>query len=379
LQKFYSHYYLSDMQKNIFRNFLLISFVLFSLNSFSQHKTEVQKSEHQTEQKEVKNDLKTEIKKDIRHHVKDSYYFDFNSDTETGEYHGFSLPIILIDNGFHIFMASKFEHGKKVAEVSGNYYKLYHNKIYKTDAAGVITLDEHHHPTNAKPLDFSITKGVFSILIVSLILFLIFSNLAKSYAKNGSIPTGVGRFFEPIVIYIRDEVAIPSIGEKKYKRYMPFLLTVFFFIWFSNLIGITPFGMNITGNLAVTAALAMITFLITQFSSNKNYWKHIFWMPGVPIPMKIILAPIELLGVFIKPFALMMRLYANIFAGHIVIYSILGLLFVFKSYIGGTLSFGLALVISILELLVAILQAYIFTMLSALYFGFATEEHSEEH
>lgn len=367
------------MQKNIFRNFLLILCVFISLNSFAQHETEVQKDTLQTEHKEVKKDLKTQIKEDIRHHVKDSYYFDFFSDSEAGEHYGFSLPVILIDNGVHVFMSSKFHHGEKVAEVGGNYYKLFHNKIYKTDAAGVITLDEHQHPTNAKPLDFSITKGVFSILIVSLLLFLLFNSLAKSYAKNGAIPKGIGRFFEPIVIYIRDEVAIPSIGEKKYKRYMPFLLTVFFFIWFSNLIGITPFGMNITGNLAVTAALAVMTFLITQLTSNKNYWKHIFWMPGVPIPMKIILAPIELLGVFIKPFALMMRLYANIFAGHIVIYSILGLLFVFKSYFGGTLSFGLALVISILELLVAILQAYIFTMLSALYFGFATEEHSEEH
>jgi len=145
------------------------------------------------------------------------------------------------------------------------------------------------------------------------------------------------------------------------------------------LIGITPFGINITGNIAVTFALALLTFIITQFSGNKNYWKHIFWMPGVPVPMKIILAPIELLGVLIKPFALMIRLFANISAGHIVIYSLLGLIFIFKSYLGSSLSFGLALVISVLELLVAILQAYIFTMLSALYFGFATEEHAEAH
>ncbi len=375
MHKFYSHHYLSDMQKNILRNFLFISTVLLSFNSFSQHETEPQKSEH----KEAKKDYKTELKEDIRHHVADSYYFDFNSDSETGKYYGFSLPVILIDNGVHVFMSSKFEHGKKLAEVNGNYYKLFHNKIYKTDATGELSFDEHHHPTNAKPLDFSITKGVFSIFIVSLLVFLVFNSLAKSYAKNGAIPKGIGRFFEPLVIYIRDEIAIPSIGHKHYKKYMNFLLTVFFFIWFSNLIGIAPFGMNITGNLAVTAALALLTFLITQFTSKKNYWLHIFWMPGVPWPMKIVLAPIELLGVFIKPFALMMRLYANIFAGHIVIYSILGLLFVFKSYIGGSLSFGLALIISILELLVAILQAYIFTMLSALYFGFASEEHELEH
>ncbi|MDX1829641.1 MAG: F0F1 ATP synthase subunit A [Lutibacter sp.] len=353
---------------------LLLLVVTFSVNA--QH--ESSENSHE-EQASSEKDYKTEIKEEIRHHVKDSYYFDFNSNSETEEYNGFSLPVILFDGGLKVFMSSKFHHGKEIAEVGGNYYKLYHNKIYKTNADGKLTYDEHHHPTNIKPLDFSITKSVFSILVVSIIVFLIFLSLAKSYAKNGSIPKGIGRFFEPIVIYIRDEIAIPSIGHKHYKKYMNFLLTVFFFIWFSNLIGITPFGMNITGNLAVTAALAFLTFLITQFTSKPNYWKHIFWMPGVPVPMKIILAPIELLGVFIKPFALMMRLYANIFAGHIVIYSILGLLFVFKSYIGGGLSFGLALVISILELLVAILQAYIFTMLSALYFGFASEEHELEH
>ncbi|MCF6168087.1 F0F1 ATP synthase subunit A [Lutibacter sp.] len=353
---------------------LLFLVITFSVNA--QH--EATKTSHE-EKALPEKDFKTELKEEIRHHVKDSYYFDFNSNSETGEYNGFSLPVILFDDGLQVFMSSKFKHGKELAEVDGNYYKLYHNKIYKTDASGELSFDEHHHPTNIKPLDFSITKGVLSIIIVSLIVFLIFSSLAKSYAKNGSIPKGIGRFFEPLVIYIRDEIAIPSIGHKHYKKYMPFLLTVFFFIWFSNLIGITPFGMNITGNLAVTAALALLTFLITQFTSKKNYWLHIFWMPGVPWPMKIVLAPIELLGIFIKPFALMMRLYANIFAGHIVIYSILGLLFVFKSYIGGSLSFALALVISILELLVAILQAYIFTMLSALYFGFASEEHEMEH
>jgi len=353
---------------------LLFLVITFSVNA--QH--EATKTSHE-EKALPEKDFKTELKEEIRHHVKDSYYFDFNSNSETGEYNGFSLPVILFDDGLQVFMSSKFKHGKELAEVGGNYYKLYHNKIYKTDASGELSFDEHHHPTNIKPLDFSITKAVFSIFIVSLLVFLVFNSLAKSYAKNSSIPKGIGRFFEPLVIYIRDEIAIPSIGHKHYKKYMPFLLTVFFFIWFSNLIGITPFGMNITGNLAVTAALALFTFLITQFTSKKNYWLHIFWMPGVPWPMKIVLAPIELLGIFIKPFALMMRLYANIFAGHIVIYSILGMLFVFKSYIGGSLSFALALVISILELLVAILQAYIFTMLSALYFGFASEEHELEH
>ena len=159
---------------------------------------------------------------------------------------------------------------------------------------------------------------------------------------------------------------------------MSFLLTVFFFVWFLNLFGLTPLGINVTGNIAVTFALAILTFLITQFSGNKNYWKHIFWMPGVPVPMKIILAPIELLGVFIKPFALMIRLYANIMAGHIVLMSLVGLIFVFQNWIGSSLSFVLAFAISMIELLVALLQAYIFTMLSALYFGFAVEEHEHD-
>ena len=181
-------------------------------------------------------------------------------------------------------------------------------------------------------------------------------------------------------MYVRDEIAIPGIGQKKYKNYMSYLLTVFFFIWFLNMLGLTPLGVNVTGNIAVTFSLALLTFLLTNLTANKNYWGHIFWMPGVPIPLKIILAPIEFLGLFIKPFSLLIRLYANIQAGHIVLYSLIGLMFVFQNWIGSSLSFVLAFFISIIEILVALLQAYIFTMLSALYFGFAVEEHGEtEH
>ena len=217
-----------------------------------------------------------------------------------------------------------------------------------------------------------------SIIVAAILMFFIFTRLAKSYAKNGGIASGVGRFFEPLIVYVRDEIAIPNIGEKHYKRYMSYLLTIFFFVLFLNIFGLTPLGINATGNFTVTFSLAILTFLITNLTANKNYWGHIFWMPGVPKPMRIILAPIELLGVFIKPFSLMIRLYANIFAGHIVLMSILGLMFIFKSWIGSSLSFGLAFVLSILEILVAFLQAYIFTMLSALYFGAAVEEHHHE-
>jgi len=215
------------------------------------------------------------------------------------------------------------------------------------------------------------------IIITGLLMLLLFGGLAKSFRK-GPIASGAGRFFEPIILFIRDEIARPNIGEKHYKKYLPFLLTIFFFIWFLNLLGMTPLGVNVTGNIAVTLALALLTFVITQFSGNKNYWKHIFWMPGVPVPMKIVLAPIELLGVFIKPFALMIRLYANMMAGHVVLMSIIGLVFVFKTWLGGGLSLFLAFALSIIELLVAALQAYIFTMLSALYFGFAVEDHDHE-
>jgi F-type H+-transporting ATPase subunit a len=302
-------------------------------------------------------------------------YTDNISDKKV--YVGIPLPVIIWDNGLRVFSSAKLNHGKSVAQSGGNYYKLYHGKIYKTEADGTINYDESHHPVNVKPLDFSITKNVVSILFTALIMLLLFKGLADSYKKNGMIAQGVGRFFEPLVLYVRDEIAIPNIGQKHYKRFMSYLLTLFFFIWFLNLLGLTPLGINVTGNIAITFALALITFIITNFSGKKTYWKHIFWMPGVPIPMKIILAPIELLGVVIKPFSLMIRLYANISAGHIVLMSLISLMFIFRNWLGSSLSFALAFSISIIEILVALLQAYIFTVLSALYFGFAVEEHND--
>jgi F-type H+-transporting ATPase subunit a len=329
-----------------------------------------------------KTDKETEMKEYILHHLKDSYDFGLYSYTaNNGEtkHIGFPLPVILWDNGLKVFMSSKFHHGEEVAEVGGDYYKVFHSKIYKVDGPdGTINLDEHHHATNEKPLDFSITKNVTLIFMVFVILFFMFKRMAQSYKKNNNLPMGIGRILEPIVLYVRDEIAIPNIGEKHYKKYMSYLLTVFFFVWIVNLFGLTPIGMNVTNNIAVTLCLALITYIITTFSGNKNYWKHIFWMPGVPVPMKIILAPIELLGTFIKPFALMIRLYANITAGHIVLMSIIGMMFIFNNWIGSSLSFVLAFVLAILELLVAVLQAYIFTVLSALYFGMAVEEHHDE-
>ena len=358
--------------KNIVKSILIIlllnPFVLSASESHDEgHKSEVVAGELSEEER-----AKQERKEYIKHHLKDSYEFSI--------WHAygieFPLPVILWDEGLHVFSSSKFHHGETVAESKGNYYKVYHGKIYKTDAEGTINYDESHHPTNAKPLDFSITKNVFSIILVSLLIFFVFKRYAKSYSNN-LVPTKGGKFLEPLVIFVRDEIAKPNIGEKHYRKYMSYLLTVFFFIWFLNLAVMTPLGIGVTNNISVTFGLALITFLITQFTSKKAYWGHIFWMPGVPVPMKFVLAPIELLGVFIKPFALMIRLFANMTAGHVVMMSLIALLYAFSNWFAKGAFLGLTLFLSILELLVAFLQAYIFTMLTALYFGGAVAEHDD--
>lgn len=367
---------------------IILAILIAFLPSFGFSNTPINATQT-TDSKEVVVDKKSEVKAEIleviNHHVLDGH--DFSLFEYEGKHIGFSLPIILWDNGVHFFSSSKFHHGEAVAESNGNYYVLHHEKIYKSDAAGKVLVVEAKEIKDGKevvtekelqPIDLSITKGVLTIMIVALLMFFIFTSLARSYAKNGGISSGFGRLFEPIVIYIRDEIAIPNIGEKHYKKYMSYLLTIFFFIWFLNIFGLTPLGINVTGNIAITFGLAVVTFIITNVTANKNYWGHIFWMPGVPLPMKIILAPIELLGVFIKPFSLMIRLYANIFAGHIVLMSLIGLMFIFKNWLGSSLSFMLSFAISTIEILVALLQAYIFTMLSALYFGSAVEEHHHE-
>ncbi|SFA97668.1 F-type H+-transporting ATPase subunit a [Flavobacterium swingsii] len=323
-------------------------------------------------------DVKSKIKEFINHHLLDAHDFTLSANEETGEHYGFSLPIILWDNGLQVFSSSKFHHGEKTAEHNGNFYVLHHEKIYKTDASGALVEGHGGHPENVRPLDLSITKSVVGILFVAILMFLLFTGLAKSYGKNNGIASGAGRFFEPLVLYVRDEIAIPNIGEKSYKKYMSYLLTIFFFVFFLNILGLAPLGFNVTGNITITLSLAVLTYLITTFTANKNYWSHMLWMPGVPVILRPVLAMIELLGTIIKPFSLMIRLYANMMAGHVVLMSIIGLMFIFKSWIGSSLSFVLAFALSILEILVAFLQAYIFTMLSSLYFGAGNEEHHHE-
>jgi F-type H+-transporting ATPase subunit a len=329
------------------------------------------------------------------HHVKDSHQFEIWGEDVT-----LYLPVILwTDNGIVFFSSKEFkgnDNGEVVVEKKGMRFIKFHEKIYyastKKNTSGefinesskIVHLDDQHHPINKAPLDFSITKNIFSMWLSLIILLVVFISAAKYYRSKSynGVPKGVAAVVEPLIVFVRDEIAIPNIGEKKYKKYMPYLLTVFFFIWLNNVMGLIPFfpfGANLTGNIAVTFTLAIITFIITNFSGNKNYWKHIFWTPGVPIPMKIFLAPIEVIGIFTKPFSLMVRLFANITAGHIIIISLVSLIFIFKSYLVAPVSIIAVVFISVIEILVTALQAYIFTTLSALYFGMATENNHEEH
>jgi len=331
--------------------------------------------------KEGDDDKPFDPKDMIMHHVKDAHEFhiiDFNDKPIS-----LPLPIILwTDNGLTTFMSSQFHHddaGKVVVEKNGGKFVKFHEKIYQLNGgASEASFDAKHHITNgSKPLDFSITRNVFMMWVSVAVLLFIFFSAARSYKKSeNNVPSGIGSFVEPLVVFVRDEIARPMIGEHKYKRYMPYLLTVFFFIWINNIFGLIPIlnGANLSGNIAFTLVLAAFTFIITTLSGNKNYWKHIFWMPGVPVPMKIFLMPIEIIGMFTKPISLMIRLFANITAGHIIILALMSLIFIFKSVAIAPVSVAFSLFITVIEIVVTAIQAYIFTILSALYFGMATEE-----
>lgn len=305
----------------------------------------------------------------IMHHIADAHDWHlYDLTNEDGSLHPVSipLPIILITDGHvDVFLSSAFDHGHADVVKGDRVYKLDHGHIVEASGLSV--------------LDFSITKNVASMLLSIVILLLIFTAAGRSSAKNmGGAPTGIARFMEPLVVYVRDEIAIPNIGEKKYKKYMPYLLTVFFFIWINNLLGLVPTGANFTGNIAVTLTLAAITMIITNVSGTKTYWRHIF-TPHVPKWLYPIMIPVELIGVISKPFALTIRLFANITAGHIIILSLISLIFIFKSVLIAPVSVGFVLFMSVLELLVAALQAYVFTLLSALFIGLALEEPHHEH
>jgi F-type H+-transporting ATPase subunit a len=284
------------------------------------------------------------------------------------------LPVILYskENGLDIFLSSKFHHG---TESYNGYFLNHDGKIERED--------------KAEFYDFSITKAVAGLLITSFIILWVFISVAKTYTRReGMAPKGLQSLLEPLILFVRDDLAKGSIGEKHYTRFVPFLLTIFFFIWISNFIGLIPSFPGIMGNISVAFTLAMIVLIITLFIGNKHYWGHILWMPGVPAWVKIfLLTPIELIGVFQRPFVLMVRIFANIAAGHIVILSFVCLIFVFASSsdAGGwgfaPASMAFALFMNAMELLVAFLQAYVFTLLTAMYIGSCLEEphHANHH
>ena len=315
----------------------------------------------------------------IDEHIGDSHdfhLFDYNG-------HAYSLPLPIIlwtDNGLVTFLSSAFHHDNKgtvVVEKNGQRFVRYKEDIYYASADTPLTLNTQGDVTNARPLNFSITKNVVSLMLISILLLFTFIAVARSYKKNPKAPKGLAGLLEPIVIFVRDEIAIPNIGEKYYNRYMPYLLTVFFLIWVGNLFGLIPFfpfAGTVTNNILFTGMLALFTLILTLFSSNKHYWQHIFAPPGVPSWILPIMIPIEILSVFTKPFALMIRLFANMTAGHIIALSLISLIFIFKSVAIAPVSVAFTVFMQTLELLVAVLQAYVFTLLSALFIGQAVEE-----
>lgn len=337
----------------------------------------------------------------IMHHIKDSYgwhILDYTNKTGEKVDVTIPLPIILYYNGhLDVFMSSAFHHGHSDVVKDGRTYSLQHgsivaethNRVPQEDTSHDGHSEEtHDHASQAENanhaegdsfLDFSITRNVAAMMISCLILLLVFVTAARHYKKNPErAPKGIAGFMEPLILFVRDDIAVPNIGVEKAGKFMGYLLTVFFFILINNILGLIPIfpgASNVTGNIAVTMVLAVITFLFTNLNGSSDYWKHIFWPDGIPKWILPILVPVEIIGLFTKPFALMIRLFANITAGHIIILSLISLIFVFESVYVSPLSVAFGLFMNVLEILVAFLQAYIFTMLSALFIGMAVQKH----
>lgn len=351
---------------------ILLLFVAFAATS-----QVLAQEEHSTAPKDTLSAEKIESKFDasefIMEHVTDSHAWHILTKKD-GESVTIYLPVILYskEKGLTLFSSSKLSNGHvykgyKLAEEGDQ-----KGQIVSVDSEGIV--DKKN-----LPLDFSITKAIVGMLFAVIVGLLLFISMARSYKKTGiSHPRGIQSFLEPVVLFIRDEIAIANLGKHKYERYMPYLLTVFFFILINNLMGLVPFpppfGASVTGNVNVTFVLAVCTFLITQFSGNKNYWRHVFATPGVPLWLLPIMIIVELIGLVAKPFALMIRLFANITAGHIIVLSLVCLIFIFGTVAVAPVSILFVIFMDCLELLVAFLQAYIFTLLSSLFISLAVQE-----
>jgi F-type H+-transporting ATPase subunit a len=368
---------------------------------------------------------KFDISGTLFHHVLESHDWHIADIPKgNGEYFSVSVPLpwLVYDSnkGFQFFFlpGHSEEEKNQVAQSLG--YWLHHEKLYvkldtpvlspsgnpqpeyekelenvngvwkpKKTSHKVIAHSGHLIAVSDSLIDLSPSKTVLHMFIVGFMLILVFTRVAKAYEVNkGKAPKGIQSLFEPIIIFIRDEVAKPNLGER-YVAFLPYLLTLFFFIWFSNILGLAPLNSNIAGNISITAALAFMTLILTNVNGSKDYWQHIFWFPGVPLPMKLLMLPVELIGIITKPFSLMIRLFANISAGHFMVLSLISLIFLIGKngtsmggVLGGTLlAVPFTLFIFSLEFLVAILQAYIFTLLTCVFIGqaMASHEHDEHH
>lgn len=356
---------------------LVLVFTLFSgvVPAFAQHEENAAQTEHEGHGA-AKEEGKFKAAEVIFGHIRDSHYwhfFDIN-----GEPVALSLPVIIYhpQKGLSVFSASKFHHGHEAYDGymidPNNQMK---EKIISEDGADI--------------KDFSITKNTLSMLIsVALLLWMMLS-IAGKYKKNGTMkaPSGFQNAVEPVITFIRDEVAKPNLGHK-YMKYMPLLLTIFFFIWLNNLLGLLPGGANFVGNITVTACLALVSFIVMMANSNKHFWGHLLNPPGVPLGIKFLLVPIEIMSLIIKPVALTIRLFANILAGHIVILSVISMIFIFGALnkVAGwgfmPVSIAFSVFMFMLELMVAAIQAFIFANLTAVFIGQAVEEghgHDEHH
>jgi F-type H+-transporting ATPase subunit a len=334
---------------------------------------------------DTQKEKKVDPGKIIFEHIYDNYQWHIAKIGETN----IAIPLVVIlysdTKGFNVFPSSKFHHG--ISEYEG--FKIAGEG---EESSGKIVEKLEDGSWKRPFLDLSITKNVLSLIISLSLLLMIFLSIAKSYERNkGQAPRGLQNALEPLIIFIRDDIAKAAIGEKRYEKYLPYLLSVFFFIFLNNLLGLVPIfpgGANLTGNISITMVLAIFSFIITTINGNRNYWKHLVNTPGVPWWLKIpipLMPVVEIMGIFTKPFVLMVRLFANISAGHIIALGFYSLIFVFgemnaaAGYGISVISVAFTIFMSLLELLVAFIQAYVFTLLSALYFGMAIEEHHEEH
>ncbi|OEK07259.1 ATP synthase F0 subunit A [Roseivirga misakiensis] len=365
-----------------FPNLLIIS-VLIALFSFSNSSNLLASSDSGDEQKE---EGATDF---IMHHIADDYQWHI---VTLGHTHvTIPLPMIIYDHGeLKFFMSSDFydEHHEPIAHEG---YMISHGKLVRAEGGhgaadshgesdGHGSDDDHgaaaddHSEAKSDFLNLSITKNVASLLLSAVLMIVVFTSVAKRYKNGVAAPKGLQSFFEPIIVFIRDDIAKVNIGADKYQRFMPYLLTLFFFILFNNLLGLTPGAANLTGNIAVTLCLALFTFFITQFNGRKAYWMHILWTPGVPLPLRPIILVVEVIGIFTKPISLTLRLFASITAGHIVVLSIIGLGFILNSLALGVVGTLFSAIITVIEILVAMIQAYVFTLFSSMYIGQAVDD-----